>query len=33
MIEPLLLRLGLIERTPRGRAITTTGNAHLHGMQ
>ena len=31
-IEPFLLRLGLIERTPRGRVATAAGNAHLYGM-
>ena len=28
-IEPFLLRLGLIQRTPRGRMITATGLEHL----
>ncbi len=28
-IEPFLLRLGLIQRTPRGRTITATGFEHL----
>lgn len=32
IIEPFLLQLGLIERTPRGRVATTAGNAHLYGM-
>jgi holliday junction DNA helicase RuvB len=29
VIEPYLIRLGLLERTPRGRIITTEGNAHI----
>ena len=29
VIEPFLLRLGFIERTPRGRQITSAGNAHI----
>jgi len=28
-VEPFLLRLGLIQRTPRGRVITTAGLKHL----
>jgi len=32
VVEPFLLRLGLIERTPRGRVATAAGNAHLYGM-
>lgn len=32
IIEPFLLQLGLIERTPRGRVATAAGNAHLYGM-
>lgn len=31
-IEPFLLRLGLIERTPRGRVATAAGNAHMYGV-
>lgn len=29
VIEPYLLRIGLLERTPRGRQITLAGSAHL----
>lgn len=29
VIEPYLLRLGFLERTPRGRTLTTLGRAHL----
>jgi Holliday junction DNA helicase RuvB len=29
VIEPFLLRIGMIERTPRGRIITETGKIHL----
>jgi Holliday junction DNA helicase RuvB len=32
VIEPFLLRLGLIERTPRGRVATAAGNAHMYGV-
>lgn len=28
-VEPFLLRCGFIQRTPRGRVITSTGLAHL----
>jgi len=33
VIEPNLMRLGLVEKTPKGRIITKTGNAHLFGEQ
>ena len=29
--EPYLIRLGLLERTPRGRNLTTHGYAYLQG--
>ena len=29
-VEPFLLRCGLIQRTPRGRIVTTAGFEHLH---
>jgi holliday junction DNA helicase RuvB len=29
VIEPYLIRKGLIQRTPRGREITESGKAHL----
>ncbi len=29
--EPFLLRLGLVERSPRGRMLTTRGRTYLHG--
>ena len=29
VIEPWLLRKGFIERTPRGRVVTTSGLAHM----
>jgi len=29
--EPYLLRLGFIERSPRGRVLTSKGRAYLHG--
>jgi Holliday junction DNA helicase RuvB len=32
VIEPYLIRAGLIQRTPRGREITAGGLAHL-GIQ
>lgn len=31
--EPYLLQLGLLERTPRGRAVTVKGREHLHKTQ
>lgn len=31
VIEPYLIRAGLIQRTPRGREITAAGVAHLNG--
>ena len=30
--EPYLLRLGLLQRTPRGRIVTRTGRAHVGGL-
>jgi Holliday junction DNA helicase RuvB len=30
--EPYLLQLGFIQRTPRGRTITTLGRAHVAAM-
>ena len=30
VIEPYLLKIGFLERTPRGRKITTTGEQYLH---
>jgi Holliday junction DNA helicase RuvB len=30
VIEPYLIRLGFLERTPRGRVITPDGILHLH---
>jgi Holliday junction DNA helicase RuvB len=33
VIEPNLMRLGLVEKTPKGRIITRAGNAHLLGEQ
>jgi Holliday junction DNA helicase RuvB len=29
VIEPFLLQLGFLQRTPRGRVITTAGRRHL----
>jgi Holliday junction DNA helicase RuvB len=31
VIEPYLIRVGLIQRTPRGREITQRGLSHLAG--
>jgi Holliday junction DNA helicase RuvB len=33
VIEPTLMRLGLVEKTSQGRVITKAGNAHLFGEQ
>jgi len=33
VIEPYLIRLGLLERTPRGRAITALGSAHIFAVR
>jgi holliday junction DNA helicase RuvB len=32
VIEPYLIRLGLLERTPRGRIITTEGTVHISNL-
>lgn len=32
VIEPYLIRQGLLQRTPRGREITEAGKAHLNGF-
>ncbi|MCP4524278.1 MAG: Holliday junction branch migration DNA helicase RuvB, partial [Candidatus Gracilibacteria bacterium] len=29
VVEPYLLQIGFIERTPRGRKITVTGESHI----
>ncbi len=31
VIEPFLIRMGLIERTPQGRVITERGIRHVEG--
>lgn len=33
VIEPYLIRLGLLERTPRGRVVSSDGFAHLRSLQ
>lgn len=33
VIEPGLMQLGLVEKTPKGRIITHAGDTHLHGEQ
>ncbi|MEX1112250.1 MAG: Holliday junction branch migration DNA helicase RuvB [Candidatus Andersenbacteria bacterium] len=33
VIEPFLLQLGLIERTPRGREVTTAGFEHIGSLE
>jgi Holliday junction DNA helicase RuvB len=29
VVEPFLLQLGFLQRTPRGRVITAAGSAHI----
>jgi Holliday junction DNA helicase RuvB len=31
VVEPYLLQLGFLQRTPRGRIVTPAGRAHLDG--
>jgi Holliday junction DNA helicase RuvB len=31
VVEPYLLQLGFLQRTPRGRIVTAAGRAHLAG--
>ena len=31
VVEPFLLQLGFLQRTPRGRIVTPAGRAHLDG--
>lgn len=33
VVEPYLLKIGYIERTPRGRQITHAGEQYVHGLK
>lgn len=33
VVEPYLLQIGFLERTPRGRKITKKGEDYIHSLQ